>query len=171
MDKPVFVVVQKNGDLKQGFFLSDDSLYKKCGYKNANGFEVQTTWKCRINGKMTNITLYGKTTGRSGNENKYEFPPPVDSILFFGNCCLVAKNGDNHTSLTIDLWKTVYETLYGGFENLKDTEKEDEEEEDELLNVDPSLKTEDGYLKDGFVVSDDEELLTYDSELSEEDYD
>lgn len=171
MEKPLFVVVQKNGDLKQGIFLSDDSLYKKCGYKSVNGFESHTTWKCRINGKLTNITLYGKKVGRSGSENKYEFPPPVDNTLFFGNCCLVAKNDDNLASLTIDLWKTVYETLYGGFENLKDTEKEDEEEEDELLNVDPSLKTEDGYLKDGFVVSDDEELLTYDSELSEEEYD
>lgn len=168
MEKTPFVIVQKNGDLKEGILPLDDSLlYKKCGYKKPDGFEKQTTWKCRINGKLTDIILYAKTSGRS--ENKYDFPPPVDNVLYFGNCCLVAKN-EKYTSLSVDLWKTIYETLFGGFEDLKATEKEDEEEEDELLNVDDSLKTEDGYLKDGFVVSD-EELINYDSELSEEEYD
>uniref|UniRef100_A0A6C0HS87 Uncharacterized protein n=1 Tax=viral metagenome TaxID=1070528 RepID=A0A6C0HS87_9ZZZZ len=170
MEKIPFVIVQKNGDLKEGVLpLEESLLYKKCGYKNPVGFEKQTTWKCRINGKMTNVILYAKITGRSGSENKYDFPPPVDNILYFGSCCLVAKNGEKYSSLTIDLWKTIYETLFGGFEDLKNTEKEDEEEEDELVNVDPSLKTEDGYLKDGFVVSDDD-LINYDSELSEEEY-
>ena len=51
----------------------------------------------------------------------------------------------------------------------KNGHSEDENEYDELENVDSSLKTKDGYLKDNFVVSDCE-LLNYDSELSEESY-
>jgi hypothetical protein len=147
--------------------LNDDELYKKCGYKKNAGFEKQHTWKCRINGKITHVSLYAKRTGRAGSENKYEFPPPIDTILYFGSCALVAKVKD-YVSLTKDLWKTIYATMFD-FENLKDTEEKDAEEDDELNNIDDSLKTKEGYLKDDFVVSDDE-ILNYDSELSEEEY-
>jgi hypothetical protein len=73
--------------------------------------------------------------------------------------------------------------LFGGFEDLAATAKEDEEEEDELANVPKEKKTKQGYLKDGFVVdssdgdeeqsgsgteSSTEEELEDDSEESEE---
>lgn len=163
------LIVQKNGDIKQtDLQVNEDELYKKCGYKKDTGFGKRHTWKCRINGKLTDISLYAKTNGRAGSENKYEFPPPVDNILYFGNCALVAKMKDVSVSLTKDLWKTVYATMFD-FEDLKDTDEADEAEEDELENIDASLKTKEGYLKDNFVVSDDD-LLNYDSELSQESY-
>jgi len=159
--------VQKNGEIKQtDVQLNEDELYKKCGYKKNNGFEKQHTWKCRINGKLINVSIYAKKNGRAGSENKYEFPPPIDSVLYFGNCALVATVKDSHVSLTKDLWNVIYKTMFE-FENLKDTE--DEDEEDELSNIDDSLKTKEGYLKDDFIVSDDE-ILNYDSELSQESY-
>ena len=88
--------------------------------------------------------------------------------------------------------------MFGGFEDLAATAKEDEEEEDELANVPKEKKTKQGYLKDGFVVDssdteentpegtdddeeegedededEEEELVIEDigSELSEESYD
>jgi hypothetical protein len=55
---------------------------------------------------------------------------------------------------------------------------QDEEEEDELADVDPSMLTKSGYLKDGFVVSDSSEDLveddteaTYESEYELDDSD
>ena len=42
------------------------------------------------------------------------------------------------------------------FEDLSKLVKEDEEEEDELEEYPEEMKTADGYLKDDFVVSDDE---------------
>ena len=169
MEKMSIIIVQKNGEIKQSETdIIEDELYKKCGYKKNTGFEKQHTWKCRINGKLTQISLYGKRNGRGGSENKYEFPPPIDNVLYFGNCVLTAKTETEFVSLTKDLWKTIYTRMFNGFETLKDTEEEDENEEDELLNIDDSLKSS-GYLKDGFVVSDDE-ILNYDSELSEESY-
>ncbi len=75
--------------------------------------------------------------------------------LYFGCCCLVARDGDNkNVALSVEEWNTFYEDLFGGFENLADTAKEDEEEEDELANVPAEMKTKSGYLKDGFVVDD-----------------
>ena len=51
-------------------------------------------------------------------------------------------------------WEKFYEELFGGFENLADTAKEDENEIDELANVPAEMKTKTGYLKDDFVVED-----------------
>jgi hypothetical protein len=173
MEKTSIIIVQKTGEIKQMdvFQLDEENLYKKAGFKKGDDFLKQHTWKCNINGKMTNVSLYAKTKGKANTENKYDFPPPVDTSLYFGNCVLVAQD-EKFVSLTKDLWNVIYETLFGGFENLKDTEEDDDNESDELENIDPSLKTNDGYLKDGFVVSDEEldVLLNYDSELDEEGY-
>ena len=64
--------------------------------------------------------------------------------------------------------------MYGGFENLVDLSKEDEEEEDELEDVSDSEKTKSGYLKDGFVVTSSDETdtdsFTDDDDVEEEQY-
>ena len=77
--------------------------------------------------------------------------------MFFGSCAILAylKKDDGskgYTDLTLQLWNKIYEKLFGGFEDLAATAKEDEEEEDELENVPKEKKTKQGYLKDGFVV-------------------
>jgi len=169
MEKTSIIIVQKNGEIKQMdvFQLEVENLYKKAGFKKGDDFLKQTTWKCNINNKPTHISLYAKKKGKANTENKYDFPPPVDSDLYFGNCVLIARTPDEtkFVSLTKDLWNVVYETLFGGFEDLHS-----EDESDELDHIDDSLKTAEGYLKDGFVVSDDE-FLNYDSELEPEEYD
>ena len=95
--------------------------------------------------------------GRATNENKYDFPPPIDNVLFFGTCCIVAKKLGKMENLTLGLWEKIYEKLFGGFEDLSSTALEDEEEKDELELVPKEKKTKHGYLKDGFVVDSDEE--------------
>jgi hypothetical protein len=114
--------------------------------------------------------LYAKEKGRANNENKYDFPPPVDNNLFFGNCALFVKDSHNeYTDLSIELWNKIYEKLFGGFENLDATAQADEEEEDELENIPAEMKTkEGGYLKDDFVVDEDDEP---DEEVEDEDED
>ena len=72
------------------------------------------------------------------------------------------KQSDGHkiyTDLTLQLWKKIYEKLYGGFEDLTSTgnedadiiEEEEAEENDEYAELE---KTSAGYAKDGFVVDD-----------------
>jgi hypothetical protein len=121
--------------------------------------------------------MYAKIDGKANTENKYDFPPPIDNTLFFGNCAILSyvKNDDNtktYTNLTIPLWKQIYEKLFGGFEDLSTTAKEDEEEEDELSNVPKEKKTKHGYLKDGFVIdnSDDEDVVESEDEMNEYEY-
>ena len=109
-----------------------------------------------------------KKNGRANNENKYDFPPPIDNSLFFGTCCIVAKKLGKMENLTLELWEKIYEKLFGGFEDLSSSALEDEEEKDELEFVAKEHKTKQGYLKDGFVVdSDAEEDYTTEEEDEE----
>ena len=177
MSSASIIIVDKNATLKQvtikDFQVSE--LYKKCGFKKPDGFNKQVEWKSKVDGKQYFIYVYAKEEGRANGENKYDFPPPIDTKLFFGNCAIVVEErgvdgAKIFTSLTTDLWEKIYEKLFGGFDDLKLTIVEDEEEEDELANVPASKKTKQGYLKDGFVVDSDsqdeyeDENDDYDSE-------
>jgi hypothetical protein len=123
------VVVHTNGEMTME---SKPSGYKSYG-------SLQHSWKTLTH----DIQLYAKKRGKAGDENKYEFPPPVDSALYFGRCLLVNPSGD----LTIEMWNEFYEGIMQ-FEDIEDTEEEEEDmPEGEYTN---------GYLKDGFVVSDNE---------------
>lgn len=151
-----------------------EELYKKCGFKKSDGFNLQVEWPVKLDGQRYLIQMYGKLDGKANMENKYDFPPPVDKNLYFGSCALVGMirddtNNRTHINLTIELWNKIYEKLFGGFEELTLTCKEDEEEEDELENIPNNMKTKKGgYLKDGFVVdSSDTEEDVYSSEEDE----
>ena len=167
MSQPLdVIIVEKGGSLKtlavKDFKL--DELYKKCGFKKGEDFVKQVEWNAKYDGKKYFVEVYAKTDGRPNSENKYDFPPPIDTTLFFGNCAILAylKKSDGsaeYVSLSMPLWNKIYEKLFGGFEDLAATAAEDEAEEDELANVPKEKKTKQGYLKDGFVVdsSDTEE--------------
>lgn len=180
------IIVEKNGNLKPLAIkeFKEEELFKKCGFKKIDGFKKQTDWSVKYpsgsSGKRYTVSVYAKDDGRANNENKYDFPPPIDTKLFFGNCVIVTqvKNEEGKlvfANLTLELWEKIYEKLFGGFEDLATTALEDENEEDELENVPKNKKTKQGYLKDGFVVdsgegSDDSSEI-YDTEDEEHDDD
>jgi hypothetical protein len=163
MQPLTIIIVEKTGTLK---LLSikdykEEELYKKCGFKKAEDFQKQVEWSVKFENKKYTINVYAKTDGKPNSENKYDFPPPIDTKLFFGNCAIIAKvkNEDGKhvlTDLSMQMWVKIYEKLFGGFEDLAATAVEDENEEDELENVPKEKKTKQGYLKDGFVVDSDE---------------
>ena len=160
MSQPLdIIIVERLGSLKllsiKDFKLEE--LYKKCGFKKAEDFNKQTEWSVKYDGKKYFIQVFAKADGRANSENKYDFPPPIDTKLFYGSCAIAAQikkddGSKGYTNLTLQMWNKIYEKLFGGFEDLAATAKEDEEEEDELANVPKEKKTKDGYLKDGFVV-------------------
>jgi len=173
------VIVEKVGSLKSLTIkdYKEEELYKKCGFKKPDGFSKQTEWGIKLDGKKYLVAVFAKTEGKANTENKYDFPPPVDTTLFFGNCVLVStiKKDDGTfglVSLSLEQWDKMYEKLFGGFEDLAATCAEDEAEEDELDNIPDSKKTKQGYLKDGFVVdSDSDEKDNYGSDDSDGDED
>jgi len=151
----IILIVDKSGKIKELEVKNYDEneLYKKAGFKTSQGFELQTEWGAEINGNSFLVSVYGKTNGRAGQENKYEFPPPIDNTLFFGSCVIVNKKNGQPANITKDEWNIVYEHLYGGFEDIGDEDSEDEEETDEDVDI---PRTKEGYVKDGFIVDDED---------------
>ena len=155
---PTIILVETNGNLKDVKLktISDEELTKKYGLKTA---DAKHSWAVTIGKNVYDVALYAKTTGRAGQENKYEFPPPVDSELYFGKCVLVNSGGN----ITVAEWGRIYENLYGGFD---DVGADDSDEDDDDMGDAPLTKT--GYMKDDFVVDDDEPDTDVPSEEEEE---
>jgi hypothetical protein len=158
-----FIIVEKNGSLKdidiKESLICAEELSKKCKFKKVDGFIKRTEWNYSsknehdISSQKIIVELWAKDDGIANHENKYEFPPPVDTDLFFGVCALIARDSkNNYVNLTKDKWNKIYEYLFGGFESLVVNDDDDDEEEDELESIPKNRKTRDGYLKDGFVV-------------------
>ena len=171
---PIILNVDKSGVVSETKILSDkvSELYKKMGHKTADKMEkASAVWSEGVN----HIHVYGKTKGRAGSENKYEFPPPIDQTLFFGNVLIVLVSGDSGNEkivdLTLKVWEVVYERLFGGFEDLVDSdgnalsEDEESEEDCEDSELEGAEYTKDGYVKDDFIVDDSDDL-----EEEDEDY-
>jgi hypothetical protein len=163
----IILIVDKSGKIKELEVKNYDEneLYKKAGFKTSQGFELQTEWGAEINGNSFLVSVYGKTNGRAGQENKYEFPPPIDNTLFFGSCVIVNKKNGQPVNISKDEWNIVYEHLYGGFEDIGDEDSEDEEETDEDVDI---PRTKEGYVKDGFIVDDEDEDEDYEDCDSQE---
>jgi hypothetical protein len=155
------LIVEKLGSIKETIAkeLVIGDLYKKAGFKVATGFELQTTF-VHPRDAAVSVELYGKTSGRAGQENKYDFPPPVDNTLFFGNCVLVGKHCGNTVDLSKGIWEKIYEALFGGFEDIgagSDSDSDSEAAEEAKIMSDPNTKlTKQGYVKDDFIVDDDD---------------
>ena len=131
------VIVEKTGVLKNLCIktFSHDDLYKKCGFKSKENFNKHCDWRIKKADLTYIVSLYGKDTGKAMSENKYDFPPPCDTTLLFGNCVLVChtsykgETGDPLLeTMDVELWEKLYEKLFGGFEDLAATQKEDDEE-------------------------------------------
>jgi hypothetical protein len=149
------VLIEKTGELKNSKYNPEkDELYKKCKFKKEEDFVKRHTWEDKKKiFPFKFVSIFARDCGKANTENKYDLPPPVDSVLYFGTCALVAYDDNEElVNLTIELWNSFYEKLFGGFEDLSKTAEEDENEIDELESIPSHLKTKEGYLKDGFVV-------------------
>jgi hypothetical protein len=172
------IIVDKSASIKATKIkgLDRDTLYKKCGFRKADGFELRNKFKIKKFGVDT-VEVWARDSGKAGSENKYELPPPIDHTLYFGSIAIAAfDDNDEFIDLTEDTWKKVYEHLFGGFEDIDDADSEAEYIEDELDSVPTEKKTKSGYLKDGFVVdtncdSDEEEEDCSEEESDEEEED
>ena len=159
------ILIKKNCDLIHKKF--NNELYKLCGLKNPEHFGLRFTWQYN----NYYISLYSKSNGNAGNENKYDLPPPLDNKLYFGSIIIIAHKNQrpkmkNILNFTIDDWKKFYEYAFGGFENIEDESEEEEEKEEEI-----PLKflTKTGYSKEsGFIIDEDNENVAFLSDYSEE---
>lgn len=168
------IVIDRSGTLKEIKVKSAQDVYKKCGFRKLEGFQKRHVWNEKIGDKKYYIGLFSRLTGKTNTENKYDLPPPLDTELYFGSCALVNFNSDGEIdNLTLDEWEKIYEKLFGGFEDIGNSD-DDDDEEDELNQIaSHKLTKKGGYLKDGFVVDTDSDgeniILSADKDYNSED--
>lgn len=146
------IVIDKAGNVSASSYKEYEDeigLYKVAGLKKPEGFKCSVVWNIPDeNDEINEYQVYGKTTGKANHENKYEFPPPIDNLLFFDTCIVIKKRHNKLKSLRESEWEEIYEKLFGGFEDLGDEDSEEEESEDD------KPRTTTGYVLDDFIVED-----------------
>ena len=85
--------------------------------------------ECDFQWNKKTISIYASSNGKAGNENQYDFPPPIDSQLYFGNVLAVCHEDSKLTKLTHADFNQFYDDAMGGFESLGDEDSYSDEEE------------------------------------------
>ena len=179
------VILNMNGNEEMENINSINQLAYVCGYTdNMEEFKKVHTWAIHSEDEEEQdisqlyLHVYACSKGSYEVVNKSELPPPLDTTNYYGYIALVLEDKNHELcDLSIDEWKQYYEQLYGGFEDIEETDDEseddesedDESEEDETENgskedVIITTKrrekryTKDGYEIDDFVVSDNDEI-------------
>jgi DNA-directed RNA polymerase subunit M/transcription elongation factor TFIIS len=120
--------------------------------------------------KSSGLFLFGFLTGKAGQENRHELPPPHDSVLVFGDILLVAskdlKSWKSPTPFPMEDYEAFYTKAFGGFEDIdgEDDTDEDIDGEDEV-DVDADVEEVEN------AVQDDEDVAEEAEEESDEEED
>lgn len=149
MSSPSYLLIRVNGKVSCD---DDAKTYHSLMKKKTNTHE----WNIQNDGITYKLRLYAEEKGSYKKINKHEFPPPIDNTLFYGDVFILGFRENEPFGLTTDLWKLFRRHTFQ-FESLQHSESTDEQEIDELKLVPLHMKTKHGYLKDGFVVDDDDD--------------
>lgn len=107
------IVIDKNGIMKQQNVkhLTQDTIYKKCGLRNSNGFHRRHVWYIHTMDVDT-VELWSCDTVKSGQDNKYELPAPLETKVYYGSMVLISVQSDGtFGNLSLNAWTQIYENL------------------------------------------------------------
>lgn len=125
--------------------VSRDTLYKKCGFKNSDGFKLQHKWIVESN-NIHIIELWAKDVGVTENENNYTLPYPLNDNVYYGTFALIAVNDkDSIISMNIEKWKKIYDILN------EDNDTQPDDDTDSISVKDTNCE----YLKDEYNCGED----------------
>lgn len=116
MANNTFIIIDKNGVLKEqnSRALTRDCLYKKCGFRKSEGFEQIHVWSAEETCSHHAVELWGKKTGKKGQENTYSFQFANDAKMYYGALALISVDSNNHVlDLTMDTWQNIQHTISG----------------------------------------------------------
>lgn len=108
------VVIEKTGTTKNQMVrsLSREVIYKKCGFKTNREFKCIHSWSINHNNVYT-IELWASTFCKLGQENSFQWPPPLNKNVYYGNMGLVAFNEkDEIIDFNVETWNILYTDLY-----------------------------------------------------------
>jgi len=118
------IVIDKNGIMKQQNVkhLTQDTIYKKCGLRNSNGFHRRHVWYIHTMDVDT-VELWSCDTVKSGQDNKYELPAPLETKVYYGSMALISVQSDGtFGNLSLNAWTQIYENLLEDGSNHEDSQ-------------------------------------------------
>ncbi len=169
------IVIEKAGTLRLTTMkeYSEQDLFKKCGFKSANGFEKLHSWQ--VNDSLV-VSLYGKQTGKADALSEFAFPENMPVKTVYGNCVLVGSvpgSAGVMYPLTLEVWEEirplVYQSAQDAAEKREESDDEEESEEGSVAQDDDDgddVASDDGEERGGR--SDDDEPADEEDEPPEE---
>ena len=116
------VIIRKNKKLEEVICHKNDNIEKFMKNKGYGEIKLYNTW---IFDDNLEVLMYGWTTGKYTNINKYELPEPVDHNLYYGDLFFQLKEDDVLIDFTIEMFEEFYTSMFDGFEDIENTEDED----------------------------------------------
>lgn len=96
-----YIIVSRIGKLNPSDILSIDEFNKKYKINLVNGYQLCHTWTYSINDITYDLQLYTKLSGKL--INKYKFPPPLDTQVFYSECLFTCVVNNEIIDLDLDL--------------------------------------------------------------------
>jgi hypothetical protein len=118
------IVIDKNGIMKQQNVkhLTQDTIYKKCGLRNAIGFHRRHVWYIHTM-EVDTVEVWSCDTVKSGQDNKYELPAPLETKVYYGSMALISVQSDGtFGNLSLNTWTQIYENLLEDGSNHEDSQ-------------------------------------------------
>ena len=162
------VILKKNGNVSNKKLTNNENIIDALYSISDKRIKMSNKPVKLYSFSITNSTLeiYGYINGKAGQENSHDLPPNAtcycdgfdksDTDLLYGEAYAIKYSDDKIQDFEIEEYAKYYSKLFGGFEDLGDTDSEDSEDEE------PTQEDTD------FIVDDDEELST-DEEWVQED--
>ena len=141
-----FIKIDKEGKLNEDKLDNINNLYKKCGLRKVEGFEVIHTY---AKGDIV-LELWSRNSGRANTKNNYNYC--FENVKIYGAAAIVFKENNEYKDLSIEL----YNKICAEFEDSKTVENiessDSESDSDTDTEDDSELKKED------YIYSSEEEL-------------
>ena len=162
------VILKKNGNVSNKKLTNNENIIDALYSISDKRIKMSDKPVKLYSFSVTNATLeiYGYINGKAGQENSHDLPPNAtcycdgfdksDTDLLYGEAYAIKYSDDKIVNFEIEEYAKHYSNLFGGFEDLGDTDSEVSEDEE------PTQEDTD------FIVADDEELST-DEEWVQED--
>ncbi len=131
------IIIDMDGNEEEEYIETSDltRISMLCGFNNSKSFKHIHAWHLdkdeniiENHDKDLFLHLYASTKGHHENINKFELPPPIDNVIYYGYIGIILEDEDHQLyHLDKNTWKKCYEALYNGFYDLGESDTDEGE--------------------------------------------
>ena len=158
----LFIRIEKDNEIKQEKLENIQDLYKKCGLRKSDGFEM--IHSKYIKELDLDLKLWGRQSGRANIKSSFLYKHDDKIISIYGTCAFIAEKNNKLVDLSLENWKSISNRNEKIINNKEPNEK--------INVIDKNNQKKSDFNSDSDSVSDLSELTneSNDSELKIEEY-